>query len=179
MIEHRYHHIEFIAKSGDLLSAPTEVIVNPANKALSHGGGLARQIAVRAGPDFDHASSRYIAQQGLLSVGDAVATTAGRLPFRAVIHCVGPIQGVGNEEELIRLAMTNAFKIAIANDWQTIAFPAISTGIFRVPIEVFAAACRNTMESIDGLIGFERIKKVMVFLAPDLVDRFAAAYGSR
>jgi O-acetyl-ADP-ribose deacetylase (regulator of RNase III) len=69
-------------------------------------------------------------------VGDAVATTAGALPFKAVIHVVGPRHGDGDEAAKIARALDSAFAIAAARGWRSISFPAVSSGIFGVPASV-------------------------------------------
>ena len=85
---------------GDLLAEPTEAIVNAANGHLAHGGGVAAAIARAAGPALEDEGGRIVAARGPLAVGEAVVTTAGRLPFKGVIHSVGPAtdphgQGIG------------------------------------------------------------------------------------
>ena len=67
-------------------------------------------------------------------------TTAGRLPFKGVIHAVGPHQGLGRQEELLVQALGSAFRCASERGWASVAFPAVSSGIFAVPLEVCARA---------------------------------------
>jgi len=122
-----------ILKSGDLLSAPTDTIVNPANGGLSHGGGLAEQILTEAGEALETESNEIIKKHGQLNSGDATFTTAGKLPYKSVIHAVGPRMGEGNEAGKIAKAVTNCLRLCNENNWNSIAFPAISTGIFSVP----------------------------------------------
>ncbi len=129
---------ELLLKVGDLLSAPTEVIVNPANTGLSHGGGLAGQILHHAGDELQAESDQFIREHGELESGMAVYTTAGRLPYKAVIHAVGPKMGEGDEQVKIEQAVSRSLKLCEINEWQSIAFPAISTGIFSVPVETCA-----------------------------------------
>lgn len=121
----------------DLLHEKVDCIVNAANGGLSHGGGVAAAIAQAAGPALEEECERVIASRGRLEVGEAVATTAGALPFKAVIHVVGPRQGDGEESAKVARALLSAFEIAEARGWGSIAFPAVSSGIFGVP----AAAC--------------------------------------
>jgi len=129
---------ELLLKVGDLLSAPTEVIVNPTNTGLSHGGGLAGQILHHAGDELQAESDQFIREHGELESGMAVYTTAGRLPYKAVIHAVGPKMGEGDEQFKIEQAVSRSLKLCEINEWQSIAFPAISTGIFSVPVETCA-----------------------------------------
>jgi len=73
-------------------------------------------------------------------VGEAVITTAGKLPFKGVIHTVGPRFGEGNEEEKLKKAIKASLKIATDKNFKSLSFPAISSGIFRVPKEICARA---------------------------------------
>lgn len=129
---------------GDLLEQDVDVIVNAANTHLRHMGGLAGAIAKAAGPELeaDSLQIRPIAQ------GAAGITRAGKLPFKAVVHAVGPIWQGGSfgEMESLRSAYQSAIKMgftAVSNaagpptEW-SIGLPAISGGIFRFPIDLLA-----------------------------------------
>ena len=129
---------ELILKVSDLLSAPVDVIVNPSNTGLSHGDGLAGQILQYAGEVLQKESDQLIREYGQLESGMAVYTTAGQLPYKAIIHAVGPKMGEGDEQEKIELAVSRSLKLCEINEWQSVAFPAISTGVFNVPVEVCA-----------------------------------------
>jgi O-acetyl-ADP-ribose deacetylase (regulator of RNase III) len=130
----------FEVVTGDLLTEPVEAIVNAANGHLAHGGGVAAAIARAAGPALEEESERIVAERGPIAVGDAVVTTAGRLPFKGVIHAVGPYQGVGREEERLARALGSAFRRAHERGWTSVSFPAVSSGIFAVPPPVCARA---------------------------------------
>lgn len=136
---------QFIISARDLLSAPVDAIVNPANSGLAHGGGLAAQISRQAGPELDAEGDRLIAEKGLLDVCAAVATTAGRLPYKAVIHAVGPRYGCGDEQAKIEKTIANCLQLAEQKGYDSIALPAISSGIFAVPKEICAAAFKNAI----------------------------------
>jgi O-acetyl-ADP-ribose deacetylase (regulator of RNase III) len=125
---------------GNLLDEPVEAIVNAANGHLSHGGGIAAIISRAAGPPLQEESDRIVRERGPLSAGSAVVTGAGKLPFRGVIHAVGPRQGEGDEEAKLVRALTAAFDCARERGWDAISFPAVSSGIFAVPLEVCARA---------------------------------------
>jgi putative ATPase len=124
----------------DLLAEPTDTIVNAANGHLAHGGGVAAAIARAAGPALEQEGDRIVAARGPLAVGEAVVTTAGRLPFKGVIHAVGPQQGAGNEEQDLVRALGSAFRCAHERGWGSLSFPAVSSGIFAVPLDVCARA---------------------------------------
>jgi O-acetyl-ADP-ribose deacetylase (regulator of RNase III) len=125
---------------GNLLDEPVEVIVNAANGHLAHGGGVAAIIARAAGPALQAESDRIVKSRGPLPTGAAVATTAGKLPFKGVIHAVGPRQGEGDEERKLFEALTAVFQIAKERGWDSVSFPAVSSGIFAVPVDVCARA---------------------------------------
>jgi len=124
----------------NLLTESTDAIVNAANGQLAHGGGVAAAIARAAGKALEEEGDRIVAVRGPLAVGEAVVTTAGRLPFKGVIHAVGPQQGVGQEEERLVQALDAAFLRANERGWASVSFPAVSSGIFAVPLEVCARA---------------------------------------
>jgi O-acetyl-ADP-ribose deacetylase (regulator of RNase III) len=77
----------------DLLSEPVDCIVNAANGGLSHGGGLALEIDRAAGPEFTEECDRLVETHGRIPVGGAGVTGAGKLPFKGIIHAVGPRMG--------------------------------------------------------------------------------------
>jgi len=137
----------FCVVQGNLLEEPVEAIVNAANGRLAHGGGVAGLISRAAGPALQVESDRIVLQRGTLPTGSAVVTTAGRLPFKGVIHAVGPRQGEGDEEAKLVRALATAFACAHERGWASLSFPAVSSGIFAVPIEVcaraYVAAARN------------------------------------
>lgn len=136
---------EFQVVQGDLLEEPVEAIFNAANGHLAHGGGVAGIISRAAGPEFERESARIVRSRGPLPTGTAAATTAGRLPFKAVIHVIGPRMGEGDEEGALVRALTSGFECAELAGWRSVAFPAVSAGIFAVPPEVCARAYRRAV----------------------------------
>jgi O-acetyl-ADP-ribose deacetylase (regulator of RNase III) len=125
---------------GNLLEEPVDAIVNAANGRLAHGGGVAGVISRAAGPELQAESDRLVREHGPFPTGSAVVTTAGKLPFKGVIHAVGPRQGEGDEESKLVRALTSAFACAKERGWTSVSFPAVSSGIFAVPLEVCARA---------------------------------------
>ena len=125
---------------GDLLAEPVDAIVNAANGHLAHGGGVAAVIARAAGPALQEECERLVAARGPLATGSAVVTTAGRLPFKGVIHAVGPRHGEGEEEKKLVTALMASWELARENGWDSVSFPAVSSGIFAVPLPVCARA---------------------------------------
>jgi O-acetyl-ADP-ribose deacetylase (regulator of RNase III) len=125
---------------GNLLDEPVDAIVNAANGHLAHGGGVAGIIARAAGAALQEESDALIQEHGPFPAGSAVVTTAGKLPFKGVIHAVGPRQGEGDEEQKLVRALTAAFACARDRGWASVSFPAVSSGIFAVPLDVCARA---------------------------------------
>ena len=132
---------------GDLLDEPVDAIVNAANGHLAHGGGVAGIISRAAGPQLQKESDVLVQEHGPLATGTAVVTTAGRLPFKGVIHAVGPRQGEGDEEAKLFHALASAFEKATERGWQSVSFPAVSSGIFAVPLDVCARAYLRAMRA--------------------------------
>jgi O-acetyl-ADP-ribose deacetylase (regulator of RNase III) len=116
---------------GNIVLLDVEAVVNAANTSLVLGGGVAGAIRSYGGPSIQEECNRI----GPIQVGEAVATNAGNLKAKYVIHAVGPVSGEGKEEEKLCNATLNSLKIAEEKKIRDIAFPAISTGIFGFPIE--------------------------------------------
>jgi len=125
---------------GNLLEEPVDAIVNAANGHLAHGGGVAGIIARAAGPALQKESSDIAKNRGPIPTGSAVVTTAGKLPFKGVIHAVGPRYGEGDEEAKLFQALVCAFQRAKERGWNSVSFPAVSSGIFAVPLDICARA---------------------------------------
>lgn len=135
-----YGDRELLLGVQDLLKAPVEVIVNPANSELTHPGGIAAQILAQAGQQLQTETEQLIREYGQIDSGMAVFTSAGQLPFRAVIHAVGPQMGEGNEQYKLEQAVLRSLQLCELNEWRSVAFPAISTGFFNMPAEICAQA---------------------------------------
>ena len=120
-----------LLKQGDITQEDVEVIVNAANTGLKGGGGVDGAIHRAAGPGV-MAECRKI---GGCPTGEAVLTRGGKLKAKKIMHTVGPIWrgGKHGEPELLRKAYSNSFLLAKKNGLRTIAFPAISTGVYGYP----------------------------------------------
>jgi len=116
---------------GNLVLLDVDAIVNAANKSLILGGGVAGAIRTHGGPTIQEECNRI----GPIEVGEAVITPGGNLKAKYVIHTAGPVLGEGNEDKKLELATVNSLKIASREKINSIAFPAISTGIFHFPIK--------------------------------------------
>ncbi len=125
---------------GNLLEEPVDAIVNAANGHLAHGGGVAGIISRAAGPELQAESDRVVSERGPFPTGSAIVTGAGKLAFKGVIHAVGPRYGEGDEEAKLVKALAAAFQCARERGWQRVSFPAVSAGIFAVPLDMCARA---------------------------------------
>ena len=130
----------FLVVRGDLLEEPVDAIVNAANGHLAHGGGVAGIIARAAGPALQAESDRLVRDHGPFPTGSAVATTAGKLPFKGVIHAVGPRFGEGDEELKLVQAPSFLMEMRAGRGWASVSFPAVSSGIFPVPLDICSRA---------------------------------------
>ena len=101
----------------DLLQEETDGIVNAANNQLTHGGGVAAAIARAAGQELETASREIVRRTGPIATGEAVATVAGKLPFKGVINTVGPRHGEGEEEAKLISAVQAACIVADGVGW--------------------------------------------------------------
>jgi len=146
---------------GDITKIQVEAIVNAANTSLLGGGGVDGAIHRAGGKAVLEECQKVRNRQGGCKVGEAVITTAGKLPAKFVIHAVGPVwnNGQGNEENLLSLAYSNSLKLALDNLIQTIAFPNISTGIYRFPKNRAAQIAIKTVS--DFLATTDKINKVI------------------
>jgi O-acetyl-ADP-ribose deacetylase (regulator of RNase III) len=131
---------ELLIQVQDLVAAPVEVIVNASNPTLTHTGGVASQIVQKAGQQVQAESEQLIKEYGQIDSGMAVYTMAGELPYKAVIHAVGPTMGEGDEQRMLELAVSRSLQLCEMNEWQSVAFPAISAGFSGVPLSVCSQA---------------------------------------
>ncbi len=148
----------FILTEGDITEIEVEAIVNPANEKLVLGGGVAGAIRSRGGPKIQEECNRL----GGTKVGNAVITTGGDLFADYVIHAVGPRMGEGEEDRKLRDATLNSLLVAESRGIKSIAFPAISTGIFGYPVD----RCAKIMTTvcIEYLKRPTKIKEVHICL---------------
>ena len=155
---------------GDLTAQAVDAIVNAANSGLQHGGGVAGAIVRRGGESIQRESDALAP----VPVGGAVVTGAGRLPCRFVIHAVGPVWGERDEEAKLRAAVSAALARAEERGLESVAVPAISTGIFGYPK---AKGCRVIVETVIARLeagGSLRLVR-LVAIDEETARHFAAA----
>lgn len=149
---------------GDITERNVDVIVNAANSNLNHGGGVAAAIVAKGGQIIQDESDKI----GYVPVGNAVMTTAGKLPCKAVIQVVGPRYGEGKEEKKLRLAINNVLNLAEQNNFKSISIPAISTGIFGFPKEKCAKILvEESINFAEKQISFTSLPEIIEFCIYD------------
>jgi O-acetyl-ADP-ribose deacetylase (regulator of RNase III) len=136
------------AAAGDITTETVDAIVNAANRQLRGGGGVDGAIHRAAGADRLHAACRAI---GECPPGQAVVTDGFDLPARFIIHTVGPVWRGGTEGEPETLAACYRNSLAVADEVvaRSVAFPAISTGVYGYPPEEAAAIAVTTVGAAD------------------------------
>jgi len=162
-----------ILVQGDITEQRVDAIVNAANGSLLGGGGVDGAIHRRGGPEIlaECRALRAGRYRHGLPTGEAVATTAGRLPARRVIHTVGPVWEGGDhgEARLLAAAYRNSLEVARVEGLRAVAFPAISTGVYGYPK---GEAARIALESALGVVrehpdAFDELRFVL-FSSADL-----------
>ena len=118
---------------GDITIEDVDAIVNAANEHLQHGGGVAWTISKKGGPAIQKESNDWIQQHGPVSHSAPAWTSGGLLPAKYVIHAVGPVWGDGDEDRKLSDAVTGSLRVANELKCESMALPAISTGIFGFP----------------------------------------------
>ena len=153
-----------VAGPADITREVCDAIVNAANSSLMGGGGVDGAIHRAGGPAILEACKEVIARQGYLPAGKAVATVGGRLTAKYVIHTVGPVWSGGhvNEPEILASCHRESIRVADELGLRTIAFPAISTGIYGYPLDLAAqVAVASAAEALQRAI---HVRQVMFVL---------------
>ncbi|WP_007024892.1 O-acetyl-ADP-ribose deacetylase [Saccharomonospora iraqiensis] len=160
---------------GDLTEQHVDVVVNAANSSLLGGGGVDGAIHRRGGPDILAECERLRAgeyPEGL-PTGQAVATTAGRLPARWVVHTVGPVFSASEDRSgLLADCYRNSLRVARDLGARSVAFPAVSTGVYRWPVDSAAEIALRTLADAAGDAPEPELRMVLFDRATH--DTFAA-----
>jgi O-acetyl-ADP-ribose deacetylase (regulator of RNase III) len=137
-------------QQGDITKLAIDAIVNAANSSLMGGGGVDGAIHRAGGKQILEECIKIVDRQGRCKTGKAVITSGGNLPAKYVIHTVGPVynggKNVAKEEEQLANCYTNSLNLAIENGIKTIAFPNISTGVYRFPKQRAAEIATETVD---------------------------------
>jgi O-acetyl-ADP-ribose deacetylase len=169
------------ALTGDLTEQRVDAIVNAANVHLQHGGGVAAAIAGKAGPTLQRESDAWVAEHGPLQDGTAAVTSGGELPCRLVVHVAGPVHDPARADnaERLRAATVAALEAGAEHGARSVAFPAISAGIYGYPLaeatEVLAAAVAAWLRAHPGRLDEVRL----VGYEASVTDAFVAALRRR
>lgn len=168
---------------GDLTDEAVDAIVNAANASLLGGGGVDGAIHARGGPAILEAcrAIRRTDYPGGLPVGEAVLTTGGDLPARHVIHTVGPVWQGGDEGEPEALARAYTSSLSLARDHglRTVAFPAVSAGVYGYPVDRAGAVALDAAAAFVEAHpeAFDELR--FVLFSDRAFDAFAAAFTER
>ena len=151
---------------GDITKQTTDAIVNAANSSLMGGGGVDGAIHRAGGPAILDECRKIIARQGNCKTGQAVITTAGRLPAKFVIHTVGPVWngGKNNEKEKLSDCYKNSLLLAVEYKIETIAFPNISTGIYGYPKD---EAAKIAVQTVNDFLKLNQALQKIYFVCFD------------
>lgn len=160
------------ARVVDITTLHTDAIVNAANESLAPGGGVCGAIHRAAGPDL----ARACASIGPCPTGEARLTPGFDLPAKFVIHAVGPAWRGGNagEAELLTSAYRSAMRLADEHRLRSVAFPAISTGIYGYPL---ATATEIAVEAVRGALeaGSSVTEVVFACYNPEVLEAYREA----
>ena len=160
---------------GDITEQAVDAVVNAANSSLLGGGGVDGAIHARGGPDI-LAECRALRASSLpdgLPAGQAVATTAGRLPARWVIHTVGPVHSTSEDRSgVLASAYRESLRVAEDLGAATVAFPAVSAGVYGWPMDDAARIAVDTVRAHEA----QSVREVrFVLFGPDALAAFTAA----
>jgi O-acetyl-ADP-ribose deacetylase (regulator of RNase III) len=149
---------------GDITKEETDALVNAANPSLLGGGGVDGAIHRAGGPAILEECKKIRKERGKLPPGEAVATTAGALKAKYVIHTVGPVWrgGKEGEEEVLENCYLESLKIAVQKGCRSVAFPSISTGAYGYPVEKAArVALRAVVNFLKERSEIEEVRFVL------------------
>jgi O-acetyl-ADP-ribose deacetylase (regulator of RNase III) len=169
--------MEITLVQGDITEQDVDAVVNAANSSLLGGGGVDGAIHRRGGPEILAACRELRAGHygGGLSTGRAVATTAGRLPARWVIHTVGPVYSASDDRSgLLASCYRESLRVADELGAASVAFPAVSAGIFGWPVDDAARIAIGTVRATPTRVTDVRF----VLFTEDVLGEFARALES-
>ncbi len=151
-------------EQGDITKIAVDAVVNAANSSLLGGGGVDGAIHRAGGPSILAECERIVAKIGSLPAGKAVITTGGRLPAKYVVHTVGPVWNGGKRGEAQTLAAAYRESIRMADEHAvtSLAFPSISTGAYRYPVEQAAeVAVKTVAEALQRTVTLKQVQFIL------------------
>lgn len=178
--KHINHRVEIRLLRGDLTQSNADAIVNAANEKLQHGAGVAGAIVRKGGQIIQEESDAWVREHGVITHDQAAITSAGELACKAVIHVVGPRWGEGDEDRKLRNAVTAALEMVVNQHFNSVAFPAISTGVFGFPMD---RAAHVMLEAIAEYVakeadpGLQRVD--LILYDQEAADSFDSAMEDR
>lgn len=158
---------------GDITREVVDAVVNAANGSLMGGGGVDGAIHRAGGPAIleECKAIRAARHPKGLPTGEAVLTTAGRMPAHYVIHTVGPVYGVADAAAKLAACYRNSLRLAAEHDLGTVAFPAISTGVYGYPVDEAAVVSSQAIRAfLEDDIGIRQVR--LVFFGEDDAKAF-------
>ena len=149
---------------GDITEQKVDAIINAANRNLQHGAGVAGAILAKGGDIIRQESENWVRIHGPVTFDHPAITSAGLLHSTYVIHAVGPVWGEGDETNKLELAVYSS--LLVANDLKclTVAFPAISTGIFGFPVDKAAVCFVKAIEKFARMYDLVFIRNIRIVL---------------
>ena len=155
-------------QQGDITKLAVDAIVNAANSSLMGGGGVDGAIHRAGGKQILEECIKIVDRQGRCKTGNAVITNGGNLPAKYVIHTVGPVYNGGKnvlkEEEQLANCYSNSLKLAVENGIKTMAFPNISTGVYRFPKQ---RAAEIAVETVNEFLAENKTIGEVIFICFD------------
>ena len=165
-----------VAALGDITRCAVDAVVNAANSELLIGGGVDGAIHAAGGPAIHSECREVIARQGRMPTGDAVITTAGWMPARHVIHTVGPLwsgRDPDRDDADLAACYRSSLRLVAEHGLRSVAFPAISTGIFGFPADRAAGVAVRTVRDVVDELPVIDVVVFVCFSAADL-ERYRA-----
>jgi O-acetyl-ADP-ribose deacetylase (regulator of RNase III) len=166
--------------TGDITKVAADAIVNAANSGLRGGGGVDGAIHRAGGPAIMQELDKIRASSGGCPTGSAVATTAGALPAKYVLHAVGPVYHGGGKDEakLLASCYTTCLKMADEKGVHTITFPSISTGVYGYPVDEAAGVALGAVAEQLSREGTQVREATFVLFDQRTYDAYARALAA-
>ncbi|KAM6960083.1 protein mono-ADP-ribosyltransferase PARP14-like isoform 2-T2 [Tautogolabrus adspersus] len=169
--------LQVLVYQGDITKQNADALVNAANERLEHGGGVAAALSKAGGPMVQKESSLLVKQTGKIPTGEVVVTTGGNLKCKKLLHAVGPIGGKsgGKERMLLEKTVLNALNLSELLEFESIAMPCISSGLFGVPVTVCSEAIATAVKEFGSQEGRSLSRIMLIDNKEDVVRAMQGA----